>query len=107
MDMMLGQHVLIEPDNGQEEEREGLWLPTYYIVEDEEGSFVWKCSDSGIIEKGRITVGDVDDDLMESQILDGLSETDYIAYPDDSVEEGARAVKPEDTENTDNGVIAE
>lgn len=29
--LILGQHVYIEPDYGQEEEREGLWLPAYYI----------------------------------------------------------------------------
>lgn len=30
--LMLGQHVLIELDEGQTEEKEGIWLYSYYIV---------------------------------------------------------------------------
>lgn len=30
--LMLGQHVFIEPDNGQMEEKEGIWLFSGYIV---------------------------------------------------------------------------
>ena len=27
----MGQHVLIEQDNGQDEQKEGMWLPSAYI----------------------------------------------------------------------------
>lgn len=96
MDLMLGQHVLIELDQGQEEKKEGLWLPSYYIAEDEEGSFVWKADEDGYMEKARITIGELDEEMMESQILEGLDISDYIAFPEDIIEEGARAVMPGD-----------
>lgn len=35
--LMLGQHVYIQPDLGQGSLPEGLWLPSYYIVQDENG----------------------------------------------------------------------
>lgn len=35
--LMLGQHVLIELDEGQTEEKEGIWLYSQYIVWDEKG----------------------------------------------------------------------
>ena len=31
--LMLGQHVYIEPDEGQDEQKAGLWLSEVYIVD--------------------------------------------------------------------------
>ena len=31
--LMLGQHVYIEPDEGQDEKKSGIWLNDYFIVD--------------------------------------------------------------------------
>ena len=45
--LILGQHVYIQPDLGLEAQPEGLWLPSFYIAHDEDGSFVWAQSEEG------------------------------------------------------------
>ncbi len=89
--LMLGQHVFIELDMGQDQPQpEGLWLNADYIVFDEEGNaFVWYGANSGKLEKHMVTLGEFNDELWQYQILDGLTEEDYIAWPDDTCVEGA------------------
>lgn len=86
--LILGQHVYMEPNNGQNEEKEGLWLEDYYIVQEEDEAYVWAASESNVIEKRQVTLGDYDDALMKYEITDGLSTDDYIAFPGDTVSEG-------------------
>ena len=39
---MLGQHVYIEPDEGQDEKKSGIWLNDYFIVDaDTDNPYVW------------------------------------------------------------------
>ena len=92
--LMLGQHVFIELDLGQEEEKTGLWLGMDYIAYEEDGSpFVWKASARNLLEKQAVELGDEDYDLYQVQILDGLSENDFIVYPDENCVEGATVFK--------------
>lgn len=84
-ELMLGQHVYLERDYGQGEEKEGLWLPAYYIVEE---SYVWAADKHDKIEKRKVTLGEYDEELDEYQITDGLTTDDYIAYPEEVIEEG-------------------
>ena len=89
--LMLGQHVFIEPDYGQTEVREGLWLDSSFVVTDDNGNtFVW-ISKNGRMVKKEIEVGDMDEDTMELQIVSGLTPNDYIAWPDEFIEEGMKA----------------
>lgn len=91
--LILGQHVYMEEDAGQSDEKDGLWLEEYYIVQEEDGSsYVWIANNSNKIEKRAITLGDYDEDLMEYEILDGLAPEDYIAYPMDTLTEGAPVI---------------
>lgn len=87
--LMLGQHVYLERDMGQLEEKEGLWLSSYYVVQEEEEAYVWAAGKKDKIEKRKVTLGEYDEDLDEYQIMEGLTEDDYIAYPDESIKEGA------------------
>ena len=88
-ELLLGQHVYIEPAGGQEEHT-GLNLYGAYIFgSEEEGYYVWAASDSDKIEKRPVTVGSYDEFTGSYEILDGLSGTDRIAYPDGTVQEGA------------------
>lgn len=92
-DLMLGQHVYMERNEGQLEEREGLWLTSYYIVQEEDNAYVWAAGKRDKIEKRKVTLGEYDEELDEYQITDGLTEDDYIAYPDESIKEGAPVTK--------------
>lgn len=83
--LILGQHVYIEPFNGEGSRKEGLWLPAMYIAHDQEGSFVWAKSAKDTLEKRLITLGDYDSDTDSYQITSGLAKTDSIAYPNENL----------------------
>lgn len=90
--LMLGQHVYIEMDNGQEDHKDGIWLDSYYLVMDEEKpkeAYVWAADSKDKLEKRKVTLGEFDEDLQKYQITEGLTAEDYIAYPDDTIEAGA------------------
>ena len=67
--LMLGQHVYIERDIGQDEKKDGLWLSDYYILDtDTNEPYVWAASDKNKLEKRYVTLGEHDDDLGEYKI---------------------------------------
>jgi HlyD family secretion protein len=90
--LLLGQHVYIEPDYGQEETASGLMLPAYYIVGEGDSAWVWAANAKGKLEKRAVTLGDYDADLDEYEILSGLTTEDYIAFPEDSLSEGMAVI---------------
>ena len=115
-DLMLGQHVYLEKDEGQLENREGLWLTSYYIVQEEgQDPYVWAAGKHDRIEKRKVTLGEYDEKLDQYQITDGLTEDDYIAYPEDSIVEGEKVTRniqdlygnDSDVENPTSGSDAE
>lgn len=85
--LILGQHVYIEPDYGQDSVSE-LMLPAYYIVDTDSSPWVWATTDNGKLEKRTLTLGSYDETLDQYEILSGLSAQDYIAFPDDSLSAG-------------------
>lgn len=86
--LLLGQHVYIEPDGGQEDVRKGLWLNAAYIFEEDDGYYVWAADDDEI-EKREVQIGTMDEELYLYEIISGLSGADLIAFPDDTIQEGA------------------
>ena len=86
--MILGQHLFIELDYGQEEGVKGVQLPAYYIVKEEAGTFVWKKGEDGNIVKAAITLGEHNEEADTYEITAGLTLDDYVAYPDDGIKEG-------------------
>ena len=87
--LMLGQHVYIEMDEGQEEQKTGIWLGEYYIVDaDTDSPYVWAVDSRGNLEKRSVILGQYDENLSEYEIADGLTEDDSIAFPSDSLVEG-------------------
>ena len=85
--LMLGQHLYIELDNGQTEKKDGLYLPSYYLMNEDSGSYVWKQVDDHI-EKTLVVVGDYDENTDSYLIKEGLATSDYIAFPDEGIEDG-------------------
>lgn len=89
--LMLGQHVYIERDEGQTDTKDGLWLSDYYIVDaDTEDPYVWAANENGRLEKRYVILGKHDEEMFEYEIVDGLTEDDCIAFPNDTLEEGAK-----------------
>ena len=89
--LMLGQHVYIERDIGQDDQKDGLWLSDYYILDtDTNEPYVWATNDKNRLEKRYVTLGKHDDDLGEYEIVDGLTKKDAIAFPTEALEEGEK-----------------
>ncbi len=89
--LIMGQHVYMEINYGQEElgDREGIWLEQYYVdVTDPDAPFVWADNGSGSLEKRWVSLGERDDELFLVQITQGLELTDAIAVPDPEYKEG-------------------
>ena len=77
--LMLGQHVYIEPDEGQDDNKAGIWLNDYFIVDK--------------LEKRDVVLGQYDENLAEYEIADGLTEKDRIAFPTEELKEGMSVVE--------------
>ena len=90
--LMLGQHVFMEPDVGQNETKEGLWLSSYYLVFDGNDAYAWVCGKNDKLEKRKITTGQHDETMDEYEITSGLTPEDAIAFPDDTLTEGMPCV---------------
>ena len=87
--LMLGQHVYIEMDEGQDTQKTGVWISEAYIVDaDTESPYVWAADKDDKLEKRSVILGQYDEELGEYEIADGLTKDDSIAFPSDVLEEG-------------------
>ena len=91
--LMLGQHVLIEPDNGQDAEREGMWLNAAYLHKEGDKYYVWAANKRDRLTLRRVKVGSHNEELDDYEILDGLSITDYIASDSPNLHENMKVTK--------------
>lgn len=97
--LMLGQHVYLMADNGQEDQEDGIWLEDYYFITDEDGAvtnYVWAADANDKLEKREVTLGDFNDETFKYEVLDGLTVDDYIAFPGDDCVEGASVTQNAD-----------
>lgn len=79
--LILGQHVYLEVDSG-EEEPTGVSISSAFLAYEEDGSaYVW-AENRGKLEKRAVTVGEYNFMLDTFEILEGLTEEDFIAFPD-------------------------
>lgn len=86
--LMLGQHVYMELDNGQTEEKEGIWLPEFYLNDLDSKPYVWADNGKGKLEKRQVVLGEMDENTMEYQITEGLKADDAVTFPEYGLEEG-------------------
>ena len=89
-ELLLGQHVYIEPDMGQEDgTAEALMLPAWYIVDD---GYVWAADAKDKLEKRPVELGAYNEETGEYEILSGLDYDDYIAFPEEGLSAGMDVV---------------
>ena len=110
--LRMGQHVYLEMDYGQTEKKDGLWLDEYLIdMTDPKNPFVWADNGNGRLEKRAVTLGGYDENMMQYEILDGLTVDDSVTFPEAGLEEGMPTAVSENgmmgqsnSENTDGEV---
>lgn len=79
--LILGQHVYLELE-AEENETGGPSISMAFIGYNEDGStYVWAES-RGKLEKRAVTLGEMNGMMGTVEILEGLTEDDYIAFPD-------------------------
>lgn len=82
--LMLGQHLYLELET-EEGQSAALSLSSAFLCFDEDGScYVW-AENKGKLEKRAVTLGEYNDMNDTYEILEGLAESDYIAFPDGEV----------------------
>ena len=80
--LILGQHVYMELDAGEEETPAGPAVSSAFFCYNEDGTmYVWAES-KGKLEKRGVTVGEYNPMTDTYEILEGLTEEDFIAFPD-------------------------
>lgn len=92
--LLLGQHVYIEPDYGQdaEEDANTIRMPSWYLNDVDGSAWVWAQDDKGLLEKRSVTLGEYDE-MMDTYVIEsGLTPDDYIAFPDDTLQAGMTCV---------------
>ena len=97
--LLLGQHVYIEPDYGQDAEQQdasAINLPSYFVNDPDGKPWVWAQSSKGKLEKRDLKLGEYNADTDTYPVLEGLTAEDYIAYPDESLKAGMTCVTYDD-----------
>ncbi|MCF0141853.1 MAG: efflux RND transporter periplasmic adaptor subunit [Parasporobacterium sp.] len=84
--LMLGQHVYIEAGEGVTAAAE-IKIPDYFIMDADTSPWVWAAKNDKL-KKVKITLGEHDDAAASYVVTAGLTVTDYLAYPEDSLKEG-------------------
>ena len=105
--LILGQHIYMELQR-EEEEASGVRIGSAFIAYNEDGStYVW-AEDRGKLEKRTVTLGEYNPMQDTYMITEGLTEEDYIAFPDPQLcQEGAPTTRdeivPENAAETEGG----
>ena len=100
--LMLGQHLYVELDEGQTETKDGIWIYSGYIVQDEDTPYVWADNGKGKLEKRTVELGEYDEGMDMYEIKSGLALDDMIAWPVSGFREGLKT-----TTNVDEGMVEE
>lgn len=106
--LILGQHVYLEVA-AEEGEAAGVPVSMAFIAYEEDGTaYVW-AENRGRLEKRTVTLGEMNGMMGTVEILDGLTEEDYIAFPDPELcQEGVSTTRtaPEEEAAAEEGGVA-
>lgn len=90
--LMLGEHVYIEADYGQEDDLQEIWVDEGYVCLGDTSAYIWLASKNSTLQMREVTLGTHDEELGRYVITDGLSLEDYIAWPEADFEAGMPVV---------------
>lgn len=92
--MILGQHLYMTVAGEEQKTLEGVTIGSSFLCYDEDGNtYVW-ADNQGRLEKRAVELGEYDMMRDAYQILSGLEDSDYVAFPDEAVcIEGAPTTK--------------
>ena len=98
--LLMGQHVFIEPGAEEKAEMNRVRLPSYYLILEGDSAYVYAEGANGRIEKRPVVLGEYSEESDTYVISSNLSMKDKIAYPDETVQPGMTAAEtvytPED-----------
>ncbi|MDI9242078.1 efflux RND transporter periplasmic adaptor subunit [Fusibacillus kribbianus] len=93
--LLPGQHVYVEKQEptGQKLEigEDVILLPEGYLMDVEGSAWVWLAGEQGTLEKRSVILGAYNDRHDAYEVIEGLSMTDYLAWPMASYEVGQKA----------------
>jgi len=106
--LLLGQHLYIEPDYGQDtvEDANTIRLPAMFLCDIEGSPYVWAQGKNEKLEKRSVTLGKYDADMDTYVIESGLTADDYIAFPDDTLCTGMTCVTYDESDFSGEGDYA-
>lgn len=82
--LILGQHVYLELAS-DDSEAAGIPISMAFVCYDADGTaYVW-AEKRGKLEKRTIILGETDGMMGLAYVLEGLTEADYLAFPDESI----------------------
>ena len=82
--LILGQHVYMELDVPEEEPALKL-SAAFFIIEPDDTAWVWAESGRGRLEKRQVKLGEYDPMTDTYPVEEGLTEEDFIAFPDEEL----------------------
>ena len=86
--LLIGQHVTAEASQSDDTESySGILLGSYFINDLDTDPYIW-VSRNGKLAKAKITIGKYKEMTDEYEIIEGITASDYIALPDESLHEG-------------------
>ena len=102
--LIMGQHLYLERDAGVSGST-GVPVSSAYICFNDDGSsYVWAENSHGKLEKRSVTLGQYSEETDFYDVTEGLSENDYIAFPDaDLCKNGAPTSHTPVISDTDSG----
>ena len=105
--LLLGQHVYLEVDLGEANTPTGPSISGAFLCYEDDGStYVW-AERNGKLEKRAVVIGDMNFMQNTVEILEGLTEDDYIAFPDfETCVEGAPTTHNEPAADQAEGEVA-
>ena len=97
--MLLGQHLYMTVMAAQEPATfEGTAIGSAFVCYDEDGTaYVWADNGQGKLEKRTVELGMYDPMTDTQEILDGLTDSDFVAFPSELCQEGAPTSKVQPT----------
>lgn len=80
--LLMGQHLYLSVESG--ESGAGICIDASFICDAEGSAYVW-AEKRGKLEKRSVTLGQYDDSTNTYPVLEGLTLSDYIAFPDSNL----------------------